>query len=491
MLLKLTFNFLLEKQRNIFDSKSIILNIFLTLFLIYLLSLVLFLGYFLDKVIIPLSESSSVTEVFNRGLFYYFFIDLIVRGIAQNQGSFDLKPYLYLPIKKNTLLHFLQVKSFFSFFNLLPFLLFTPFFYKVILQEYSLNEAIVWVGIIVSFTLINNVLSYNFGKTVGKKMVSWLLIMLVLTGIGYFEFKGIFNISECWNMILIWIIKNPIGIVGLLISYVFLYYVTLKFLQKEVYQEKSQAINKEVGFDFGQIFKTESTLGQLIIYESRLILRNKRIRTALSVGVFFIFYPLLLLNQPGYKDGISYLYFFLGLFQTLAIPTMLGQFLFSWEGTFFNFIQTSPFTTKDYLKAKYYVFILLMFVMCIASTAYAFVSWRLVAYMFVGFIFNAGLNLPLLMFMATYNKKAAELDSSAVFNYQGMQVAHFFIMIPPLLFPFFLFIPFTFFFSEVVGMSVMIGLGLIGLLLHKQIIKLIVNQMHYKKYVMLENFNQK
>lgn len=491
MLLKLTFNFLLEKQRNIFDSKSIILNIFLTLFLIYLLSLVLFLGYFLDKIIIPLSESSSITEVFNRGLFYYFFIDLIVRGIAQNQGSFELRPYLYLPIKKKTLLHFLQVKSFFSFFNLLPFLLFTPFFYKIILQEYSLTEAITWVGMIISFIMINNVLSYNFGKTVGKKMVSWLLIILGFTTIGYFEFKGIFNISEYWNITLTWILDHPIGIVGLLITYIILYYFTLVQLQKEIYQEKSQAISKEVGFDLGQIFKAESRLGQLIIYESRLILRNKRLRTALSVGLFFIFYPLLSLNQPGYKDGVSYFYFFLGLFQTLAIPSILGQFLYAWEGSFYNFIQTSPFTIKDYLKAKYCVFILLMFVMCIASTVYAFVSWRLVAYMFVGFVFNAGLNLPLLMFMATYNKKAIELNGSAVFNYQGMQVAHFFIMIPPLLLPFFLFVPFTFFFSEIVGMSVMVGLGLIGLLLHNQIIKLIVDQMHYKKYVMLENFNQK
>ena len=57
-------------------------------------------------------------------------------------------------------------------------------------------------------------------------------------------------------------------------------------------------------------------------------------------------------------------------------------------------------------------------------------------------LFNLGVNSFVLMFSATYNVKRIELTKGAFFNYEGVGANQFVMLLPLLLIPIFIYLPF-------------------------------------------------
>src|SRR5664280_2280292 len=170
-----------ESQRSTFWQKSLIVNILLGILGIYLLLNILVVGYFADNIIREIYKSGDVVVIYTGFLFYYFAFDLILRFLVQKLPILSIQPYLTLPIKKSTLLHYPLVKSLASFLNVVALLLILPFFIKVICVMHTISFCLAWIITVVSFIVTNNFLNFSVKKYFSKRP---LIILILLPVIG-------------------------------------------------------------------------------------------------------------------------------------------------------------------------------------------------------------------------------------------------------------------------------------------------------------------
>ena len=69
----------------------------------------------------------------------------MMRYFLQSLPILDVQPYLHLPIKKSSIVHYLLGKSFLHVMNFMTLLLFSPFAFKVIATSEGTNAAWSWL----------------------------------------------------------------------------------------------------------------------------------------------------------------------------------------------------------------------------------------------------------------------------------------------------------------------------------------------------------
>ncbi|HEX4887669.1 MAG TPA: DUF5687 family protein, partial [Luteibaculaceae bacterium] len=153
-----------ESVRSSIWQKSIILNIFLGILGLCIALNLIAVSFFADVLLQEVFEGQGVIESFTRLLFFYFLIDLIVRFSFQPLPTLSIQPYLTLPIKKSTLIHYPIIKSLFSVFNLMAILLILPFFIKNICLTKSYPFSVIWLIIVLSLIVGNNFLNFSVKK---------------------------------------------------------------------------------------------------------------------------------------------------------------------------------------------------------------------------------------------------------------------------------------------------------------------------------------
>ncbi|OHX67768.1 DUF5687 family protein [Flammeovirga pacifica] len=489
MILKLTRQYLKGKGRTVFDTQSIMIKFFVVLMVIYFIGIAISLGLFLNTILLKIDETQLATFTLSKGLFFYFVFDLLLRSLLQTQGTFDVKPYLYLPIKRSSILHFLQVKSLFSAFNILPYCLLLPFFFISVISDFDWTTSLIWLCAITCHILINNFLSYNIGKTVGKRLIPWLIITFSIIGVGVIDIMGYLPLSdyfqEYFNFLIInsWLIILPISL------FILIYFLTLQLSRKLLLTDQEIHKEKVSSFDLGFLIKGDSVMKNFMIYESKLIFRNKRLKNLTFLVLLFLFYPGIVVGSQEHQSAV--MLFFFCWFTTGVVPAMFGQFMYAWEGKFFNFIRTQPFTIEDYIKAKHNFYLGLTTIsMIIGCSAFAFIDTNFALMIFIGYLFNIGINLKLIFWIGTFNKKAIELEKGTAFNYQGTQASHFISNLPLLIIPLICYAIGYYANGHYTGLIIVSALGILGLILHPFLLKPIISQFNSRKYIMSEGFNQ-
>ena len=107
------------------------------------------------------------------------------------------------------------------------------------------------------------------------------------------------------------------------------------------------------------------------------------------------------------------------------------------------------------------------------------------------FLFNMGINIPVLLYFATFNRKRIELSQGTAFNYQGTTIKNFMVMMPILMVPMIIVGILSAIFNGTIALWTISILGLTGLFLHKPILSLCVKQFNAQKYKLAEGFREK
>src|SRR5271170_1571788 len=113
-------------------GKGLAVQLFLGFLILYLLAVAVSLGFYLNSFIQKVFPGQDVILVFCGFILYYFFIDILLRFLLQDLPTLTIQPYLVQNIRRSQLIRFLNTRSLFNFFNLLPLLLFVPFTVVVI-----------------------------------------------------------------------------------------------------------------------------------------------------------------------------------------------------------------------------------------------------------------------------------------------------------------------------------------------------------------------
>lgn len=427
----------------------------------------------------------------NQYLLVWFAMEMFIRFLMQNLPVVDTKPLLIQRIPKSKIIHVLLLKSIVSFYNFLTPLVVIPFvIINAIKSEFSLLSLIGWlvavIGVIIALNYLNFWLQRKFSANL-KALLPIILFCLLLTGLQYF---GVFSITNLFGKFFNLILDFPVlGILPLGLAW-FSYWFVYKDITSNFYLD-SYLENKNKTYRASDLSWTNrfGDLGPFLSLDLKLIWRNKRAKTALYMSFGFLAYGLLFYTNPRYAD--SGMLIFVGVFITGIFIINFGQFIPAWDSSYFPLLQTRPITMQKYLEAKALLMYASIVILTILSTAYIYFGWHIVYMNIACAIYNAGVNVPILLLFGAYNRKQIDLSNASMFNYQGVGAAQWLVGIPLLIVPIVIWFPVKTFVDQNTANLVLIGIGVIGLLLRKVILNGIVGLYLENRFKMIEGFQQK
>lgn len=470
-------------------TQNVIQTVVLGIFALYFILTMLGLAFLLRSIIEETWPGQNYLSVTGGLIGYYFLTDLITRFFLQKYPALAVKPYLALPIKKNGLAHYLLLRSLGSFFNFLPFFFFAPFFLKDILfiyPQFAFNYALFFVGMI----LFNNFLSFGITKNLAIKGGWSGLIIVGIMGLFFMEYQGYFSLFEYFKNVIGNILRNTyLSAVPLFLSGL-LYFLLHRFFRQNLYLENVQSNQQLLGANLSiGWFDRFGDAGKLMDLELKLMLRSKRARAYLIFSIVMLLYPLLIIESDG-STG-TFMLILCSLFTTGMLAMNHGQLILSWNSLHFDLLMSRGHTIHDIFKAKFYILILGCLLTYVLSLVYVLYSPKLVLYSTAMVFFNMTFSIFGYLFIASYNSLRIDPNSGGAFSFDGFGAAHYLIAIPLLLFPYGLFLIGNHFGGETGGLMLIGGLGLLGVIFHRQLLNGVVNNFKRNRYKISAAFRKK
>lgn len=481
---------LLSRIRSPFWQKSIGINIVLILLGLYLMLNFLALGFFLDKILMSIYPDADPLQVFNRFLLYYLVFDLVMRFFMQNLPVTAVQSYMLLPIRRSKLVHYLLVKSIPDFFNFLPFLFLVPFLYKVVLPTWG-TAAWAWFGLSVLLVLINHALAMLLKRSFMLRPPVALGIVILILIVAYFDFSGVLPFSEAFGNWVEWTALHAWSLVLPLAVFAGLYYALYRLFYQSIYLDKlTGGGDREEATDSSRLdwLGRFGKIGRLIQLDLLLIRRNKRPRVMATMSIFFLLYPLIVL-QDGLEDKMG-IAVFVSIFTTGLFMINYGQFMLAWESSFFDYIRVRRISIRDYFEGKFYLFGLSTVVALILSMLYGLIYPLLPLFFVAGALFNMGVSTYILMFTSTYNVRRIDLSKGSFMNWEGVGAAQFLLIIPIMILPMLIYWLFSLWGGLYGGLGAISVIGLVGILLKEPILRGLAQQFERRKYIMTRSFKK-
>lgn len=232
------------------------------------------------------------------------------------------------------------------------------------------------------------------------------------------------------------------------------------------------------------------SLGDISLFSMEYIsvFRSKRLRQAMIfIPLIFVFqvYTQALSLKSDNGIGVGGLSLFVMF--AMAFPSMLlGQWVFGVEGNFFHGIMTKPMSIYELLCKKYYFLMLINLVMIIPYIPGLFLGYWGFDLLVATFFFCASVNI--IMMPTCLFSKRIDLFSSAFFNYQGANLAinlyGFVILIPMGIYG----VLMIFLDNIYIAETIVASLGIIALLLHRIVLKILAKRFMSIRYKRMETF---
>lgn len=481
---------LLEFWRGRNKASGIITKVLMVFIILYFLLVAIGLGFFMKSFLTKLFPGKDPVLVFNGFILYYFLADFLMRVQLQELPTLSVKPYLTVNLSKKTIIKFLNLRSFFTFFNLLPIFIFLPFVFISIAPISGSLSAMAYTLIVLSLAIFNNFLILYIKRKAGSNgfiILFGVAAMLILAALDYFNIISISHISgllfsyisqhPLWSLIFILL---PVSIVG----------INSKYLRNNLYLEEiSKKEVAKVSTDYPFLNRFGHT-GRLVALELKLILRHKRSKSALTMSFLFVLYGLLFYKKQLIDKNSFGSLLFAAIFMTGIFQIVYGQFMYAWQSSHFDGLLTSPVTAKDFLRAKFLMFTLAATLVTMVTFFYGFISWKLILLHLCVYLYNIGFGTVIVLYFACYNRKRLDLTKAASFNWQGVGASQWLLGIPLLLMPFLIYLPFGIYDLPFWGI-ISIGLfGLITLAMREIWLNLLTRLFIKQRYKIAEGFRE-
>lgn len=479
----------LEQSRSPMWQKNIIINILLGLCFLYFIFTFLLLGFFADAFIEKLFPDSDTIVVFNGLILNYILLEMLIRFFIQPTPAMNITPYLHLPVKRRTLMHYLLGRSIVNPINYISFCIFLPFAFKVLLREYSFGFVIGWLFSI-SLFITSGIYIAHYLK---RQLVSspWISLIggLLYVGIfaaGYFHIFSLTTVSEnLFNAILI----HPAWILLPVALLVLVYRINFSFLAKNAYLEKLIKPGKQkksARFEFGFINQLGLN-GKLMILDIKLILRNKRTKSILYFMPLFLLYGLF--YYPNSASNSFHLLIFIGLFLVGILSFSYGSSI-AWNGNYFDGILSRNANLDLYVKSKFLLFAFFTFASFLLCIPYVYYGMRILLINFSCLLFNIGVNSYVFLYFAAYNRKRLNLSSGSMMNWQGANITQFLVLLPVMMLPIIIPAIVNAFAGEGWALFSLAAPGIAGIIFNKSLLRFCTQHIVSKKYEMAAGYRE-
>lgn len=461
---------------------------------IILLSYVLGAGLMLKSIIETMMPDQDPLQVVNSLLLYFFLWELIYRYFFQGLPVVDLESLLHLPIGKGKIMHSLLIRTFFSPLSIISLLLFLPFAVEVISPNYGAEFTFFWIATILLSSWSIHWLILWFKQRFEDSMMGTLVVFLFLALGASSTYMGWFNPGEMAAPIFYLALQSPIPFVFLFIllicSYLFThhFYVSNAYIEDLSSRENIRFANQSIGF-----FARFGLEGELANLEWKLIIRHKKSRSILMLSAFFLLYGLFFYTNPMYQtaDGsISAIFIFVGIFISGIFTIQYSQQFLSWNAANFDFFLIHGQGVDSLIRGKYLLLGAISLLCFLVSVPYAYFGWDILLVHLATFLFNVGFMIHLLIYWSLWKPKPMDLNKGAMFNYEGVGVAQWLIVIPMMGGPYLVYLPFSLFFGDYAGLLALGITGFAGLMSFKKLAQININKIKSNRYEISSAFRQ-
>ena len=471
-------------------GRSIGLKIVMGFLALYFSVSFLILGVALYPILKDLFPEQDPVTVVNQYLLLWLGLEFVWRFMLQTLPVMNIKPLLVTPIPKKKVVNYVLTKSLFSFYNLLPVMLFVPFAAFSVYKGQSFLSMFGWTVAVLSLSLCVNYANFLLKKKFAdnlKELLPYLMVVAVLAGLEYF---GIFSITEVFGAALDYIVAMPFLALIPVLLVIGLYVWNQKNLLRRFYLDeslkgKTQAANT-------QEFLWERKFGDIAPFlqlDLKLIWRNKRPKTTIWMSLLLVSYGLIFYPNDSYAD-FQIIFVFVGIFMTGIFMINFGQFIPAWDASYFSMMMSQNIPLKKYLASKIGLMTFSVVVLTILTTPYVYFGYHILILNLACAVYNIGVNVPVLLYAGSFNRKRIDLEKSPFMNYQGTGAAQWIAGIPLMVLPVLIFWGIEALVSFNAGIVTMAGLGILGLLLRKPIMDFIELAYKKNKYAMVQGFKQ-
>ncbi|MGB5553870.1 MAG: DUF5687 family protein, partial [Flavobacteriaceae bacterium] len=418
---------------------------------------------------------------------YWILIELFFRYFMQKLPVMDVKPLLMLPIKKSSITHYILGRSSVSFYNLLSLFFFVPFVIVLLFKGYPTLNILVWLFSIFCIILTINYLNFIINKS--DKALALLGILIV--GLYGLERFGIFSITEYSGKLFYALYEKPaLALVplGLVLGLYSLNYTFLRnriFLDASLKKKTKEAVTSDLTWTrrFGD-------MAPYLQLDMKLIWRNKRTKMQFFISFAMIFYGLLFYSMDAYGNT-STIFLFVGIFMTGMFLSNFGQFIPAWDSEYYSMMMAQNIPMRSYLESKALLISVSIVVMFLLSIPYVYFGWQALAINFACALYNLGVNIPVVLYFGSFNKKRIDLTKSAMGNMQGTSATQFLMLLPLMVVPSILYFVLKTFLSFEIAVITLGVLGILGFALKNTLLDKITAAYRIKKYAMIAGFKEK
>ncbi len=471
-------------------GKSLGIKILMVFLSLYFTGMFLTMGIAMYPMLKKVYPDNDPFVVFNGFLFFWILGDLLIRFFFQKLPVMSVKPMLTLPIKRKTIVNFVLGKSVMSFINFLPLFAIIPFGIMLIGNDYNVSIILVWMLTMVTLTLINNFLNFIIESLSAETELSFLPIILLAGTLFSLNHFNIINISEALSKGMIAISENPMFIIIPIAVLAVLYFYNFKILRQKLFLDSSlKTKTHEVNASNMEWTKNFGDIAPFMQLDLKLLWRNKRSKTSVWMLALGLLYGLFFYPQPMYQD-MPWFFAFIGIFVTGIFLINFGQFIPAWDSGYYKMLMSQNIKYEEYLKSKFTLMALSVVILFVLSIPYVYFGWKILLAHFAAAIYNVGVNTHVILYGGSFNRKKINLDQKAAFNYQGTGAVQWLIGIPLMFLPLGIFGLTYFLVGFEIGCLVLAILGIVGIVFHHKLMRIITAKYLASKYKMIDAFDQ-
>ena len=425
----------------------------------------------------------------NRYMIYYIVMDLVIRLVLQKIPVMNIRPLLVMNIRKNTIVNFAIGKMLLSFFNFLHWFFFIPFSIVMLVEGYPPTSVILWYVGMMSLVYANNFLNI----LLNDKDYLFMIFIALLVAFGALQYYGYFDVTNYTFVFFdllfhtVWMFLVP------LLFFAGLYAVTFNYFKNGLHLDtglsKKHDRAKTEQFEWLDQF---GTVGTFLKNDIRLIKRNKRSKTSVIMSVIFLFYGLLFFTQAIEAYDNPFMHMFAGIFVSGGFLFTFGQFVPSWDSSYYNLMMTQNISYKGYLTAKWWLIVIATTVSAVLASFYLYFGWHVYMMILVGAIYNIGCNSHLVLLGGAYTKTPIDLSSSkaAFGDKKAFNMKTMLISLPKMLLPMLLYGLGSVFISPNAGLLFVALAGVVGFVLRDKVFTMIEKIYKTEKYSTIQAYKQ-
>lgn len=430
-------------------------------------------------------------DTVNRFMIYYLTADLLIRYFLQKMPVLNIRPLMVLPIRRPLVVHFMLGKTALSFFNILHAFLLVPFSIMMIYQGHPPIQVLLWHTAIVALIYCNNFVNVLVNN---RDAVLYPVGIVVICCIAaqYYQW---FDITVYTAIFFNGLYETYFAFVIPIVAAVLLYYFAFSYFERNLHldtgvaKESASATNENLDW-----LNRFGTLGTFLKNDIRLLKRNKRSRGTVIMSVVFIFYGLLFYTGAIEQYQNPAMQVFAGIFVSGGFLFTFGQFVPSWDSSYFQLMMSQNISYRQYLSSKWWLMVIATFISTILASFYLVLfGWHVYMLIVVGAIYNIGVNSHLVLLSGAFVKTPIDLtmNKSVFGDKQSFNIKTMLLSLPKLAVPMILYAAGYYSHSAQAGYLLVTLAGVAGFAFRDRMFALIERIYKSEKYRTIAAYKEK